>query len=259
MNWIIVILVLIIILSLFSTPSYLEHMSENNQSNDDIILVIARYKEDLAWLENEPYNQFKHIIYNKGTDTKFHTNKHTMEIIDLPNVGKCDHTYIYDIIRRYDILSNITLFLPGSMDIEFKDNTAKHIIKSLQSQKTPNSTMLITNYQIPIYKSLGDFEINVWETSSRVNKDTSVDAETQQSTYRPFSKWYKHHFGNLNITNVSYYGIMAVSQNHIHNRPKSFYENLITELNTSPNPEVGHYFERAWIAIFNPMDGLVHA
>ena len=30
------------------------------------------------------------------------------------------------------------------------------------------------------------------------------------------------------------------------------YDKLIKELEVSSNPEVGHYFERAWAAVFGP-------
>jgi len=259
LNWIIVMMVFVFVLCLMFNAYYytVETMVSELSDTQNIVMVIARYKEDLAWLKNEPYNQFKHIIYNKGKNKDFYTNKNTLEIVDIPNVGKCDHTYIYDIIRRYDTLSDITLFLPGSMDIDFKDENAKRIIKALK--RNQNSAMVIAHYDEPIADAMADFEMDVWETSSDANKDKKVDAETERSKYRPFAKWYKHHFGELKIYDTSYYGVMAVSKSHICNRAKSFYENLITELDTSPNPEVGHFFERAWVAIFHPMDGLISA
>jgi hypothetical protein len=36
--------------------------------------------------------------------------------------------------------------------------------------------------------------------------------------------------------------------------PKEKYITFMNELNKHSNPEVGHYFERAWAAIFNITD-----
>jgi hypothetical protein len=45
------------------------------------------------------------------------------KIVNLPNVGKCDHTYLYHIINNYNNLSKILVFLPGSINMENKKNT----------------------------------------------------------------------------------------------------------------------------------------
>ena len=46
---------------------------------------------------------------------------------------------------------------------------------------------------------------------------------------------------------------MGIQKSWIIQHPRSYYEKFIQELNKSSNPEVGHYFERAWVAIFHPM------
>jgi hypothetical protein len=44
---------------------------------------------------------------------------------------------------------------------------------------------------------------------------------------------------------------LAVHKNDILRHPIQYYKDLIKELEFT-NPEVGHYFERSWIAIFKP-------
>jgi hypothetical protein len=56
----------------------------------------------------------------------------------------------------------------------------------------------------------------------------------------------------VNIKVVNYSGIFGIGKKHIIQHPKAYYEKLIQELNTHSNPEVGHYFERSWAAIFHP-------
>ena len=44
-----------------------------------------------------------------------------------------------------------------------------------------------------------------------------------------------------------------MAREHIHQRTLDSYIDLYKFLNTHPNPEVGHYFERSWVAVFHPV------
>jgi len=55
------------------------------------------------------------------------------------------------------------------------------------------------------------------------------------------------------VTIASYYGLFSVSKKHVHNHSKEYYIKLMKEFPRHSNPEVGHYFERAWVAIFHPI------
>ena len=226
----------------------------NNAPDLDAEIVVARYKESLDWLGKSPYSGFNHIIYNKGPNTDFYTSDKTTAVVNLPNVGKCDHTYLYHIVENYDKLKDITIFLPGSVDMGFKNENATRIINSLYSKQT---STIIGHAKNNVQMDMWDFTLDNWKTTDAVNHDDTVPDTTELAKIRPFGEWYRHHFGDLHITLYSPFGIMAISRKHIHNHPKSYYENLISELDKSPNPEVGHFFERAWVAVFHPMDGLV--
>ena len=65
-------------------------------------IVVARYNETLGWLNEYPFNQFKYIIYNKGDNYTF-VKTGVQQIINLENVGRCDHTYLYHIIENYNL------------------------------------------------------------------------------------------------------------------------------------------------------------
>ena len=67
-------------------------------------LVISCFKEDLNYLNDYP---FKMTLYNKGPNKVSNS-------IALPNIGKCDHTYLTFIIDHYSDLPELTLFLPAS-------------------------------------------------------------------------------------------------------------------------------------------------
>ena len=67
-------------------------------------IVICRYNEDISWTEGIE----NVVIYNKGDyiDTKH-------KVINLPNLGMFHASQFYHIIKNYDNLADITLFLQG--------------------------------------------------------------------------------------------------------------------------------------------------
>jgi hypothetical protein len=91
---------------------------------NNVEIVISRYNEDLSWINEYPFNQFEYIVYNKGDNDNFEKNN-VKKIINLDNVGRCDHTYLYHIINNYDNLSEHTIFLPGSSNMITKYTKAK--------------------------------------------------------------------------------------------------------------------------------------
>ena len=57
----------------------------------------------------------------------------------------------------------------------------------------------------------------------------------------------------LKINCLIYYGIFSIHRNDIIQHNVSRYETIIKELSDHSNPEVGHYIERSWCAIFHPL------
>ena len=85
-----------------------------------------------------PFNQFTYIVYNKGENQDFE-KKNVSKIIDLPNVGRCDHTYLYHIVTNYNRLSDIIVFFPGSLDLTYKKETAIQILNGIKNRKECNN------------------------------------------------------------------------------------------------------------------------
>jgi hypothetical protein len=68
-----------------------------------LTMVVARYKENISWV---PCLGYKFVIYNKGP-------KLGMPCIELPNIGREAHSYLYYIVSNYDKLTDFTAFLQG--------------------------------------------------------------------------------------------------------------------------------------------------
>ena len=117
-------------------------------------IVIARYNETLTWLLEFPFNQFTYIVYNKGENQDFE-KKNVSKIIDLPNVGRCDHTYLYHIVTNYNNLAPITVFFPGSINsmIDKKDKA----IKILKNILTYNMAVFLGTYLPNVKQTFNNF------------------------------------------------------------------------------------------------------
>ncbi len=251
-KYIILFLILLVIL-ITCYGIYHRWYKEGMTSGKKIELVIARYNEDLNWLKDDPFNKHTAIVYNKGVNDDFHKTN-VNKIIKLENVGRCDHTYLYHIIQNYDNLADVTIFLPGSADMSYKIERAKRQVLEVEKH---NNTVFIGSRHNDVKNHHYNFKLDEWKASDSRNYSVNSENKLLLADIRPFGKWYESHFKDIVVHYVVLSGIFAVSREHIRQHPKSYYEDLIKELSTSSNPEVGHYFERSWNAIFYPLEGAV--
>lgn len=215
-----------------------------------IELVIARYNEPLLWLLDPPFNQIPNTIYNKGNNETFVKNEHNLSVISLPNLGRESESYLQHVIRRYDSLAKVTLFLPGSLDTNGnKYNKAIYILSHFVNA----STFIGINHQPSIQKDIYDFTLDEWSSRTDSNAKSNPESKLTPSHIRPYGKWYEHHFKDM-VTHVAPYGgVFSVAKKDILQHPIQHYQYLIKDLQLSSNPETGHYFERSWEAVFGPL------
>jgi hypothetical protein len=219
------------------------------KSTSGIEIVIAQYNEKIDFVEKPPFLAHNIIVYNKGPSTP--TCPDCVKIETLSNVGKCDHTYLYHIIHNYDNLADVTVFLSGSCMMHGLKQ--KKTLKTIEYvEKTRNSVFIGKGYN-NVYKDLYGFKLNQYLTANRENQLLNNDTSLKPCKIRPFGKWYNSLFGNLKTTLVDFTSIFAVSRNHIHQHSKSYYENLISFIDNDISPECGHYIERSWVAVFDPI------
>ena len=229
-------------------------------------MVIALYKEKLDWLaqyDKKDYNFRNIFLYNKSAENNNKTSQDLKCVvqgkecvkINLHNEGRCDHTFLYHIIHHYDSLADVTIFTKGSSDLHRERAKLAFITKKVFQTKT--SVFSVDRAPISLEMWMRDFKVDTYMASHPDNRAAGVmglfDRKMKHATPRPFGKWYEKHFPGVSTFYISYAAVMAISRAHIHQHPKSYYEKLIKELEGHSNPEVGHYFERAWLAIFHPI------
>ena len=228
---------------------------ENFEDNKSIQVVVSRYNENLDWLKEEPYTKFSnYVIYNKGVNDDFYRPPNS-KIIKLDNVGKCDHTFLYHIIENYDNLYDITIFLPGSCNVQKKINCCKGMLNNVLTTNKATMVNFNRNKENNIRDKLGKFHIEEYENVSEENRSLYTNKKVYLSKYRPYGKWYDHYIKYKEPVNqYSYWSIFSVSKKDILNNEKEYYESLNEELSLNPHPEAGHFMERSWFAIFSPLN-----
>lgn len=224
-------------------------------------VVIARYAENDfdAILKLIP-TTFLITIYNKGdNDIVLPDSGHTVRIYKLPNVGKCDHTYLHHIIENYESksLAGVTLFMVASVMDNTVFSKTKKFSTVLEAVKRTNTSAFPS--EAP-YSRVGvddyDFQKNNYLSTNKKNQTKNPEHALKFSPSRPFGKWFKTVFKNLKTpesTLITWNGIFAVDRDHIHQRPISLYKKLIKYVDDHSNPEAGHYLERAWTSVFHPL------
>jgi len=238
------IIIVIILLYIYICENY-------SNINKSIDIVISRYNENLEWLKEINEEKFNIIVYNKGINDNF-IKLPNMTIINLDNVGRESHTYLYHIINNYNNLADITIFLPGSCDMQHKYNKMKKLLNFINLK---NKAILIYDFKYENVKNvLYNFTIENYQGTNQQNKEINPEFKLELSEIRPYGKWFKHYFNDIIIQHITYCSIFSVDKKDILQHSKEYYENLIKQLNNSSNSEAIHYFERSWEAVFYPMN-----
>jgi hypothetical protein len=220
-------------------------------------LVIARYNEDIDWLKDYSKYKFNRIfIYNKGKKKDLKDCPLEVETIykTLPNVGRCDHTYIYHIIHNYDTLASVTIFAKGSVICPYRilgNREPDKFSKTIEKVFATHDTVITGKHYPPDLKaSMAGFELSAYRARCEINNNSETSDNLIPANPRPFNEWYKKHFSTIHEDRASFSGIFAVSSSHIKQHRIPYYKTFLNELAVGSNPEVGHYMERAWFAIF---------
>ena len=206
---------------------------------NNVEIIISRFNEDLNWLMEAPFNLFQYIVYNKGNNENFNKTN-VKRIINIENVGKCDHTFLFHIIENYDNLANITVFFPGSLDMIYKKNKAKLLLNKIIQSNFINACF-IGYYHKSIRESYHNFQLNKYKTLNEKNLLLNSEKKLHKALIRPYGNWYRFFFGNSQSHWVTFWGIFSIDKRDIIQHPINRYQALINTVNKNSNPEAGHY------------------
>jgi len=224
-------------------------------SKKNIIIVVSRYNEDLHWIDEYPFNKFNYIVYNKGDNNNF--NKSNVEKIhNLPNVGMCDHTYLYHIVNNYYNLTDITIFLPGSVYQGNKKNKAVNLLNYIINSNFQNA-YFIGGYCDSVSQKFNNFTINKHSSINKENNSKNSRTHLLKCKIRPYGKWYKYFLKNTKSNWYCYNGIFSFDKRDIIQHDIKRYISLIQTVNFYSNHEASHYIERSWGSICSPLKATI--
>jgi len=243
-------------------PNNIEHFTNYK-------IVVARYNENIDWLYPLKENI---IIYNKGnslqsqywntTMTPTTTNNPTttsnlitnVNYFEVTNMGRETETYLRYIIDNYHNLPDVICFTQGNIK-DHRKGDPLIIIKNYIQEAFEQGYSNPSSNDISKHPQKG-WLVKNWD---RRPGGKHVFSSRPKMKFKNSNKitwwddWFTEHIKKDYPKTFAVYlnGIFAVSRQKILNRPKSFYKNMILEVNHHVNPIEGHYFERAWYYIFN--------
>lgn len=235
-------------------------------------LIIARYKEDVTWL-NDVSDDIDVLIYNKGKKDTLPKLLRKVTVIDVPNLGRESETYCRHIIQNYHNLAEYTIFSQGDPFCH-----APYFMKFL---KDPTSMSAIQMMSLKYLKNIPPkFLLNKardhpWMRLERMSTRTldSVlfrDAGTEHfynaylehNNLSPGVNIIKHFFDDIGlpqamteeteVCNFAYGAIFGVSKPLIQKHSVDLYSAIRTR--SVESWENGYIIERIWFLLFSMQD-----
>ena len=211
-------------------------------------LIISRFNENLDWLK--AYQNFNIVIYNKGEPI---LSKSFSNIINIDNVGRESHTWLYHIVKNYSRLDDVNIFLQGRIDD-----------LNCMSYKDPNKYLSKINKNGFAVSRLGLLGPLHWGHNVGIENVKKYSTQWENNEIRKsqygFRKFAKTLFPEIPIiVATSYGGCFAVKKERILVHKLDFYKNLLEIVNNHKNPIEGHYLERLWCYMFTKNSLLINS
>ena len=201
-------------------------MSESNTSAASRDLVVAHYREDLAWLNNLSAD-WEAVVYSKGDPPP--------GALPLPNVGREAHTYLHHIVDRYDDLADWTVFTQGFPFDHVPD--FHKILNAMAEARGPEPGFIWLGLFIDYDVGDGSRLFKQWSKNSD-GRGLALDKFWTEFTDEAAPKRYCFFPG----------AIFAVHRSVVHKQPKSIYVNALAL--SERFPDAAHCFERCWDRFF---------
>lgn len=226
-------------------------LSKGSVYNPGVLrVVVSRYAESCRWLLDPPFNRLLPVttVYNKGLNDlpREVVAKLGGRIHALPNVGRCDHTYLYFIVKHYNRLPGLTLFLPGSLDSDEtkKMSRARHMARLAPYIVDKESL----GPEVDLLTMFSDFYLDTYLCADPANRKRAPSSYLDPAIVRPFGPWFHSVFGPRTraLGPILYGGVFQGTRSAIRDLPLHIWEKLLHQVGQHTNPEVGHYIERCW-------------
>lgn len=221
-------------------------------------VVIAKYKEDIAWTEELEEAGYEVLIYNKDTSLTHYKDyeKRDDGWVNLCNIGRESHTYLTHIIENYEDLRDVEIFLQGKI--------SDHVSYQKPSDLFKDCDKALFQSHANINK-IGCFNEQVYEHMKKTAPyHPHIDKAYPPEGTREYI-FFKELYPNLSYPTQPYifkpFALFSLRRELIHAYPKEFYEKLRDYFNPEAEnfmgmdkddfiANIGYTFEFFWQLIF---------
>jgi len=220
-----------------------------NQTKKSVVAVITRYNEYIDWVRYIINDVDLIYIYNKGENSNFFQHleiNDKMVIINLPNIGRIDHTLAYHILEHWDNLPDTIISLPGS--IMMCEKKGYYLSSIMKRSKFIGSRY--SGFYGPRFHKVSpkfNYSIDNYQAEGICNRNNN---KFIKSEYPDFQAWKLALVDDRPIHYIAMRGMFAVSKENITHIDKKIYQNLLESLSVGDNIENGHFAERIWAHLF---------
>ncbi|MCJ2165178.1 MULTISPECIES: DUF3431 domain-containing protein [unclassified Pseudodesulfovibrio] len=208
---------------------------------DNVKVIIARYQEDVSWADALGYD---YVVYDKG-------GNQDITACFLPNIGREAHTYFTHMVREYDRLNPMNVFLQGD-PFDHIDDQGRASVETLRLQLED-----VADRMVP-FKGLAWFKLKC----DALGRPHDLHKPENQGRWAgwgrdiPVGEIFTRLFNTpmpAQIISRAPTGNFCVTGERIRTRPKRFYEFCLKLIEADPQDErnTGHAFERLWQHVFN--------
>ena len=218
-----------------------------------VVAIITRYNEYIDWIQYIIHKVDFIFVYNKGKNEKYfnhitlsETETAKIKFINLPNVGRIDHTLTHHILEHWEILPDILISLPGSILMCMKKGSYLSAIM----KRVNNSIYRYGGFYSPRFRKVPpsiNYSIDDYQAEGLCNRNGNAFIKSE---YPDFQTWKKAIIDDRPIHYQAYRGMFAVCKENIQYIKKEIYENLLQSLSVGDNIENGHFAERIWAHLF---------
>mmetsp|Transcript_861 Transcript_861/g.1341 ORF Transcript_861/g.1341 Transcript_861/m.1341 type:complete len:442 (-) Transcript_861:201-1526(-) len=250
----------------------------DKMSKINISIVVSHCEENIKWIANYVGKEYvvKDItIYSKCDKNvrglkELEALSSTINVIKLPNVGRCDHTYANWIQEHYASIAKET---DGNDIVMFLKDHARYRRKYLPidllfSQTTRSGFACVTKpicdcdkkclngFHVPTMQHkrdyLLDFSLNEYKRVDRDENSVFLSDE-----YKSLKKWNEKMgfvIPQSETMPVCYGGIFAAQKKQVLNQSEESWKKMEMSLSRADNIIEGHYAERMWASLLSDLN-----
>jgi hypothetical protein len=215
-------------------------MTDRQEHRAALELVVARHREELAWLRRVP-RVYRVTVYDKSGDAAPRVPRG--EVVPRPNVGREAETYLHHILARWDDLADVTVFVQGKPFDHVPDLHAS--LRAIAAGQRPVTGFLWLGFVID------------WDDpdGGRLYRNWSKNPARSPLPLREF---HRALWGTDAPPRVVFYpsAHFAATAACVRGRPRAFYERALEV--AARLDHAAHCFERCWDRVFG-VDGIPEA